>query len=255
MFSIIIPTMQKDVDILNKLLTQLNEDKSIGEIIVIDNSGKGLNFNSEKLRVILKKENIFVNPAWNLGIEESSGNFKYFGILNDDIIFPKNLFSQVLNFLESSASNTGLVGIDCISNTPKAEFNTYPDDSDVKFVVADKLKGFWGSAYFGNKKNYVKIPEAMKIFYGDHFLFRKNQQAGRINYFITNLTVKHLESLTSHSSPFLENMFKKDRKFCIKYDGVESQKLNFIQRIFSITDYHNHTVICFLGIKIKIKHS
>lgn len=253
MFSIIIPTMQKDPEILNKLLSQLEGDPSVGEIILIDNACKGFEGPYSKLRVLKQRENIFVNPAWNLGIEASDPKYRYFGILNDDIIFPRNLFGKVLEFLQQADENTGLAGIDCVSNTPKKDFDTYPEDSEITFEKADKLNGFWGSAYFGDKKNYVKIPEEMKVFYGDHFLFTRNLQAGRTNYKITNLKVKHLESLTSHSSKFISDLFKKDRKICIRYNGVEHQQLSFMQRIFSVTYYHEHYVICLLGLKVKIK--
>lgn len=253
MLSIIIPTMQKDLDVLNKLLLELDTDKSVGEILVIDNSGKGFNTCLKKVKVFVQNENLFVNPAWNLGIKLSSKDIPYFGILNDDIIFPKNLFSSVDKFLSQSDSSVGLAGIDCATNTPKSDFDAYPEDTDISFVKSDKMAGFWGSAYFGKKENYFEIPNEIKVFYGDHFLFRKNQQALRQNYLITNLKVKHLESLTSHSSKFIKKLFKSDRKLCIKYDGVEHQKLSFIQRLFSITYYHEHYVLCLLGLKLKFK--
>lgn len=253
MFSIIIPTLLKDTEVLNKLLSQLNEDNTVGEIIIIDNSCSSFETDFSKVKVHVPKENLFVNPAWNLGIKLSSPQYKYFGILNDDIIFQKNLFEQVHAYLESTSENVGLLGIDCIANTPKSQFDTYPEDTIVSIVEVSKLEGFFGSAFFGKKINYFEIPYEMKVFYGDHFLFTRNIQAGHKNFKITNIGVKHLESLSSHSSPFIAKMFKKDRKICIKHNGVEHQHLSLLQRIFSITSYHNHYVLCFLGIKLKFK--
>lgn len=253
MFSIIIPTLLKDTEVLNKLLSQLNEDTSVGEIIIIDNSCSSFKTEFSKVKVHVPEKNLFVNPAWNLGIKLSSPEFKYFGILNDDIIFQKNLFEQVHAFLEKASDNVGLLGIDCIANTPKAQFDTYPDNTVVNIQETSKLEGFFGSAFFGDKKNYFEIPDEMKVFYGDHFLFTRNIQAGHKNYKISNIGVKHLESLSSHSSPFISKMFKKDRKYCIKHNGVEHQNLSFLQRIFSITTYHNHYVVCLLGLKMKFK--
>ena len=40
MLSIIIPTMQKNLEVLNKLLLELDGDDSVWEILVIDNSCK-----------------------------------------------------------------------------------------------------------------------------------------------------------------------------------------------------------------------
>jgi len=253
MFSIIIPTLLKDTEVLNKLLSQLNEDSTVGEIIIIDNSCSSFKTDYSKVKVHVPEQNLFVNPAWNLGIKLSSPEFKYFGILNDDIIFQKNLFVQVHEFLESAAEDVGLLGIDCIANTPKAQFDTYPENTTVKMMETSKLDGFFGSAFFGDKKNYFEIPDEMKVFYGDHFLFARNIQAGHKNYKITNIGVKHLESLSSHSSPFISKMFKKDRKICIRHNGVEHQHLSLMQRVFSITTYHNHYVFCLLGLKMKFK--
>ena len=53
------------------------------EIILIDNSLQGFEYNSDKLRIIIPNENLFVNPSWNLGVEKAK--FDYVGILNDDI--------------------------------------------------------------------------------------------------------------------------------------------------------------------------
>ena len=53
MFSIVIPTLQKDTKILKMLLDELNQDQTVGEIILIDNSLQGFEYNSDKLRIII----------------------------------------------------------------------------------------------------------------------------------------------------------------------------------------------------------
>ena len=69
MLSIIIPTMQKDLDVLNKLLCELEESDVVGEVVVIDNSCKGFNSKFSKVRVFTQKENLFVNPATLFSIQ------------------------------------------------------------------------------------------------------------------------------------------------------------------------------------------
>ena len=64
MLSIVIPTLQKDTKILKMLLDELNQDQTVGEIILIDNSLQGFEYNSDKLRIIVPNENLFVNPSW-----------------------------------------------------------------------------------------------------------------------------------------------------------------------------------------------
>ena len=113
MFSIVIPTMQKDVEVLNKLLAQLQEDESVGEILVIDNSCKGFECTFDKVKVLVQKENLFVNPAWNYGIKVSSPEYPYFGVLNDDIIFPKNPVKYVKDYFGLSDEYLFLACIHC----------------------------------------------------------------------------------------------------------------------------------------------
>ena len=97
-------------------VAQLQEDESVGEILVIDNSCKGFECTFDKVKVLVQKENLFVNPAWNYGIKVSSPEYPYFGVLNDDIIFPKNLFKDVKAFLDK-----GLEEVDQNENKSKLE--------------------------------------------------------------------------------------------------------------------------------------
>ena len=71
MLSIVIPTLQKNKEILYNLIDSLDTDKSVGEIIIIDNSLKGIEYISQKVKVITPEENLFVNPSWNLGVKEA----------------------------------------------------------------------------------------------------------------------------------------------------------------------------------------
>ena len=163
MFSIVIPTLQKDTKILKMLLDELSQDQTVGEIILIDNSLQGFEYNSDKLRIIIPNENLFVNPSWNLGVEKAK--FDYIGILNDDILLPKNLVSDVFSFLQGE--NIGLVGIDkkSIFGYKPEEIKDYPQNSEIKYlpIKNDLYIGYWGVAIFGKKSNFSEIPQEMKI--------------------------------------------------------------------------------------------
>ena len=198
LLSVIIPTMLKNTDILNKLIDELAEDNSVGEIIVIDNSTKGYSHQSDKVRVVVPSENLYVNPAWNLGVQ--SAKYTYFGILNDDLLIPKSLCSNVLEFI-SNDDNIGLVGLDSdsIDNSSIEEFSTYPQNTNIKFAKINKslYTEYWGSAFFGKKSHYFEIPKNIKIWCGDNLQLKMNNDVGRQNYQIRNVQVKHLQSLTS----------------------------------------------------------
>lgn len=258
--SIIIPTMQKDLEVLNKLLLELVEDNSIDEIIVIDNSTKGFRYDSEKVRVIVPKKNLFVNPAWNLGIQEARN--EYIGILNDDLLLPKNYCSEILNFILKT-ENVGLVGIDSkvISNTPKEDFETYPEERTLGFEKFNSSyeTWYWGSAIFGKKENFYEIPDNLKIWCGDNYLQKMNIDNGKQNYQVVAVEIKHLSSLTVNSSKKIKRILQDDirnySKIDKRYEGHDFYRPDLTRTLFSITNSENgkHKVITILGIKIKIK--
>ena len=55
--SVIIPTLQKNKELLINLLRTLSNDSEVDEIIVIDNSLKGIEENIEKTKEIIKIAN------------------------------------------------------------------------------------------------------------------------------------------------------------------------------------------------------
>ena len=268
--SIIIPTLQKEIRILNKLIEELSEDSFVDDIILIDNSRLGYSFNSSKLRVIIPEKNLYVNSSWNLGIQESKNEF--FGILNDDLILPTNFCAQVLKFLENN--ECGLIGLDkdVLESSKNIEkFKNYPQNSDVYFAkMNDNFNtGYWGAAIFGNKKNYYPIPEKLKIYCGDNFLYKAVRDKG--NYKVTNCKILHYGSLSSNLKEF-SDILKEDIIIYSKMDseyekfiniiinrqkrGVEKNKFKkFCNSIFSIKneETNRHKVIRFLGIKMKFK--
>lgn len=194
--SIIIPTMQKDKEILVRLLDTLNSDKSVKEIILIDNSLKGFDNIFEKVKVISPKENLFVNGSWNFGIQEMQS--EYFGILNDDLLIPKNFCSDILTFLDTE--NSGLFGLsqDTADNISPHDDYSLPESRILSVNAMQKTKDtyFWGSAFFGKKENYYEIPHDLKIYCGDNYLLKLNADNGKTNYEIRGGKVKHLQSLT-----------------------------------------------------------
>ena len=241
MFSIVIPTLQKDTMILKMLLDELNQDQTIGEIILIDNSLQGFEYNSDKLRIIVPNENLFVNPSWNLGVEKAK--FDYVGILNDDILLPKNLVSDVYSFLQGE--NIGLVGIDkkSILGYKPEEIEDYPQNSEIKYlpIKNDLYIGYWGVAIFGKKSNFSEIPREMKIWCGDNFLLKTNQDKCRKNFKLRCDKIIHLGSL-SCGTAILDGIKKSDIEFYSTIDlqfknhdcGVKKQ--TFLNKIFTLTN-------------------
>lgn len=224
MLSIVIPTLQKNNEVLQLLLDELIECELIGEIIIIDNSLRGFDSESDKVRVIVPDVNLYVNPAWNLGISESK--YEFVGVLNDDIIFPKNAFEQIHDFLVKN--EIALLGLDSIKRTLKSEISNYPDDCEVKFCPIDVRDNCWGSAIFGKKNHFSKIPDDIKIWCGDDYLFKMNN--GLKNYKLYNADIKHLHSNTSSLKEF-DEIKKNDVRFYRKIDNdLFNNSFNFPEK-------------------------
>ncbi len=260
MFSIVIPTMQKNIKVFNMLLDELTENEYVGEIIIIDNSLLGIEYKSDKIRVITPSENIYVNPAWNLGVKISK--YEYVGILNDDLIFPKNFFESVHKFIEST-NNVGYIGLETIPKTAPEKFSDYPNNSELKYQTVQERNVCWGSAIFFLKSNYFAIPEELKVWCGDDYIFYKSINKGLTNYAISNSNIMHLHSLTSDRKEFDKIKYEDQKKYKEinpKYGLIQepqAPKYNFWQKIFSIKNEYNgnikHKVIRIMGTKIKIK--
>mgnify|MGYP000632796718 CR=1 FL=1 len=162
-YSIIIPTLWKS-NRIHKLLRDLIKCQFVDEIILIDNAGKFFEYYEalDKVKLVQAKENIYVNPAWNLGIELAKNDL--IALVNDDINFNPNIFGVID---ESILSYVGIIGM--------GEGN-YKDE-------IDKEKGSyidiwepgvndwgWGCFIMLNKKNWIDIPDNIKIWYGDNFI-------------------------------------------------------------------------------------
>jgi hypothetical protein len=197
MLDIIIPTlMQSDPEVFHYSLNEANKAKSVNKIFVIDNTSKGeFDFDLPKVQKITLKKNIFVNPAWNLGVNlADSDNIL---IMNDDIACCENNYDIVDNVLNDESC--GLCSIQTLSINSLSDYlvNTNQDSPIVTnetFGNPDNNKTGW---FFGLKKKLWKnIPAPIKIIYGDDLIFMRIRQLGFSTKNITNSKIGHLESKT-----------------------------------------------------------
>lgn len=145
---------------------QLNELVSkdiIHEIIIINNKkDKTPNWNilaSKKIRLIDQENNIYVNPAWNLGVQLAESEF--ICLLNDDILFNTIIFDAITPIVSSHES--GLYGLNMFSESDKLKLTT----------ATERCWGF-GCLMIMKRENYNPIPDNLKILYGDDYLFHMN---------------------------------------------------------------------------------
>lgn len=193
MISFIVPTMWKSKDTLyNMLYAYKKANIPNAEFILIDNS-RGCYLDTE-ITVLIPKENLYVNKAWNIGVEIAKNNIVC--LLNDDIEIN---FETIKNNLEAINNlDFGIIGFHSNKNLG-IELNNNTDTFDFKEAECRYL-GF-GCMMFIRKENYIKIDERLRIFFGDDLLYWWNRDKnGRKIYIIDNL--KALGSLSATSTSY-----------------------------------------------------
>jgi hypothetical protein len=162
-YSIIIPTLWKS-DRIHKLLGDLIKCQFVDEIILIDNAGKFFEYYEalDKVKLVQVEENIYVNPAWNLGIKIAKNDLV--ALINDDINFDTSIFGVI----DENILNTfGIVGM--------GEGNYKEQIDERNGLILDAWKPDvndwgWGCMILLNKKYWIDIPDNIKIWYGDNFI-------------------------------------------------------------------------------------
>lgn len=162
--TVVIPTLQRAPELKN-LLRTLADHPRVGEILVINNAATPLGPVPEKVQVIDLDENIFVNPAWNLGAELAS--HEYLVLANDDIEIDPELVTYGLTLLDRRlypliGVHPGFVG-SAVSTRPRHR-------------PADRRTPGFGVLMFLPRRNYVPVPEPAKIFYGDDWLYLQQRR-------------------------------------------------------------------------------
>lgn len=157
-YSIVVPTLQLS-PILGDLLSLLATSPIVREIIVINNSERDLTFDGELIRVLSPGANIFVNPAWNAG--RLGAQEEYLAIINDDVLFNPSLLEDGLQFMLHR--RVGILGADMSSRNWSS--------GRKRFSPVQKRREGFGVLMLMPTKNYVLIPEELKIWQGDDFLF------------------------------------------------------------------------------------
>lgn len=168
-FSVIIPTLQRSAE-LHQLVDQCVAHPRVQEIIVINNARTPVTWNSPKVRVLQQERNIFVNPAWNLGVENASG--EYIAIVNDDVLFSEEVFDYAARLLRLPF--VGMVG-------PDGAFMNRPG-----LALSHRIAGEghiplgMGVFMAMRRKDYLPVPDTMKIWGGDDWLYWTQRMPSRV---------------------------------------------------------------------------
>jgi len=143
--------------------------------------------NLEKIKYLPQDGNIYVNPAWNLGVDISI--YKNICISNDDILFNTDVFDWIQPHIDK-----GVIGM--------WTGNYYGENVDKPYEI-QPIGGRpwgWGCLIFIQKDNWVRIDERLKIACGDDWLIHHVKGGG---YQINNMDLGHDEiSITTRRGEF-----------------------------------------------------
>lgn len=192
MITVVVPTMWRYAPFLDFVKYILKVDV-VTECIIINNDNTRTPdhsvLNDPKVKLVDFGKNIFVNPAWNYGVQNSSNNIVC--ILNDDLIFDLKLFYKMAEFVTPEMGVVGkLAGDTTLGQTPlsNGEINIEP-------FVGQNCQGF-GELMFIHKDRWPIIPPELRIGFGEVYVFEKLLYTGFQNFMITNLFQYHAGSTT-----------------------------------------------------------
>lgn len=165
MITVIMPSMFIPTGIIDRI-KEIVKHPLVGEFILIDNTDDGYEINDtiDKLIHIKEKKNTFVNPAWNKGV--SLANNDKLMIINDDVITDFNgLIDLMYHEITEQRGIVGL-GTGCWNGTQK----------EFKLKEIDRLSTGFACVFFIHKNSYITIPDELKVWYGDNWLFEKTNK-------------------------------------------------------------------------------
>ena len=172
------------------------------ELIIIDNDPRPMKFSSDNIKKLDQTTNIFVNPAWNLGVQEAK--YDHIVILNDDITCNlKCFYKNYVEFVKQDL-NLGVISFDISPFVELTPDNPLNNDDDVLTPKVNTVRthGF-GMFMAMPKENYPILPEGLTVFYGDDLINVFNIRNGRTNYTCPELQFKGEFSVSSKEFGYL----------------------------------------------------
>lgn len=201
MFDVIIPTLMKTkIDVFQYSLECLIKSPIINKIIIIDNTDNSKFFDTfknlinEKFIIVDNNENLYVNPAWNFGIQLCTSEF--YLLLNDDILCSSIVLDQMQHVFD--ASDIGIVTVKTDDNISINEYKKIIKGYIGKDIqITEKIpNGRIGHFIAGRVNQWIDIPKKLKIFYGDDFIYEQNKIKNMKAVMLLSCLLSHFQSMT-----------------------------------------------------------
>ena len=205
--TVIIPTLQMVWDeITKKIVRQISEQsESVKEIIIINNANHDKISNDiqglSKVRFINDQPNLYVNAAWNYGVQLSDTEF--YCLLNDDIVFKPKLLDGICSFLiDNKQYNVTTVATANEWNYDRM-FSRCEEESPYNPNLTFDIRKYpqsikQGWFLFGRKSLWVpvRLESTGHIMNGDDWILQRNMEKCGSVILITNNKLFHAESST-----------------------------------------------------------
>lgn len=184
MYSVIIPTMWRSHRTFN-MLKAMAECGNVGEIIIIDNDHDRMPLcipEISKVMVFTNGSNNYVNPSWNLGVDLSEN--RHIALVNDDITFDTQIFNL-------KPIDDEIIGV---------HYSCYDGkEGQLNTIKVSTREHGWGCLMLMKRRYYKRIPESMKVSFGDDYLFSKFTHKSAIK----GLSIGTEMSTTSSDAEFI----------------------------------------------------
>jgi len=152
------------------------------DVLIIDNDAEPeIKKLIEPYTKIINPRNIYVNPAWNMGMEYFlKGSWDFLCIMNSDISMIWNWEEFCLSYFDGSwMLPTQVTGAEM------------PDRIDMRDHYKVIKEGFPGIFMFMDREMVKKaypIPKGLKLWFGDNWIFNRTKREQRVYY---NLKCEH----------------------------------------------------------------
>lgn len=172
-------------------------DDNNAELIIIDQKNTDFTADDPRIKVFKMPENLFINPAWNLGVKFSK--HEKVCIINDDVTFNLPKFHHFM-------LKTGVKAVCYNSKT----YLTTEDANEYKLVKLtnpNRRPPGIGQMMFLHKENWTELPHNMKLWYGDDIIYYYHTLIKNVPFhYIEGMCLRGDQSVTVSSEDVPQEM-------------------------------------------------
>lgn len=200
MISVVLPTLWR-LD-FKEQLDKLHESNFAGEILLINNDRANTPswFTPEhypKLIEIIPHRNIFVNPAWNMGVRLAK--FEHIMLQSDDVVSDNYNFLEQID--EELSSDDCLIGVDRSCYNVMLSLNKINEKINFNDVSNSSRDLGFGCMMFFRKNSHKPIPGEYLIWRGDDLMIDRFKHMNKKVKTIINLPLAGTRMSVTVDSP------------------------------------------------------